>query len=234
MARTQGLNITFAHCNDPAKAQSWSDWYDDVHLPDIIGTGAFWKATRWEVLNPHPEAYPKTGFTHLNIGEIEGPDIQANLAKVIAMAPDFRARGRVHPNHFVVDMMAVKCVGKWSEKPVPSEKTKGLFIVFSKCNVPENLDDWNEWYDTVHVPDMMETGGFHAASRWERLVPDGQRPNHVAIYEIQIDDLEQSVRNILDRIPDLEARGRLRPDHSGALRFIAKPAGKHGAAGFPR
>jgi hypothetical protein len=234
MARTQGLNITFAQCNDAAQAQSWSDWYDDIHLPDIMSTGAFWKATRWEVLNTHPGAFPNSGFTHLNIGEIEGPDIEANLGKVIAMAPDFRAQGRVHPNHVVVDMMAMQAIGRWSEKPAPSEETRGLFMVFSKCNVPENLEAWNEWFDAVHVPDMMETGGFHAATRWERLVPDTHRPNHLIIYEIQIDDLEQSVRNILERIPDLKARGRIRPDHSGALRFIAKPAGKYGASGYPR
>jgi hypothetical protein len=77
---------------------------------------------------------------------------------------------------------------------------KHVFIAFS--DPKEGMEDeFNEWYDNQHVPDLMKLPGFVRASRYKLAegvdtptgpnaspaAPNGQR--YVVIYEIEADDV---------------------------------------------
>ncbi len=48
-------------------------------------------------------------------------------------------------------------------------------------------DDYNEWYNTQHMPDVLAVPGFVSA---ERLTCIGEGPHrYLAIYEIETDDI---------------------------------------------
>lgn len=53
-------------------------------------------------------------------------------------------------------------------------------------------DEWNSWYDEVHIPEILERiPGFHAATRLERpagadLGPEDQ--GYCTVYEIEAED----------------------------------------------
>src|SRR5215475_15534064 len=72
VTRTQGLVISYTRCNDPGRAQDWSNWYDEVHLPDLVGRGGVWAATRWQLTEPPVPGRPSLGFSHVAIYELEG------------------------------------------------------------------------------------------------------------------------------------------------------------------
>ena len=38
--------------------------------------------------------------------------------------------------------------------------TRYLFFAFSECKDPGREDEYNEWYNTYHVPDMLEIPGM--------------------------------------------------------------------------
>jgi hypothetical protein len=35
--------------------------------------------------------------------------------------------------------------------------TKYLLFAFSDCKDPEKVDEFNDWYDNMHMPDMLKT-----------------------------------------------------------------------------
>ena len=70
---------------------------------------------------------------------------------------------------------------------------KFLLLVRSGPSAPERDGEYNEWYDTIHLPDLLKIQGVRAASRYRAATPqfgggalDG--PDYLAIYEIEADD----------------------------------------------
>ena len=43
-------------------------------------------------------------------------------------------------------------------------------------------DEWNEWYDNVHVPDICNCPGYVAVRRFR--VPNDGEPEYLSIYEV--------------------------------------------------
>ncbi|MET0930639.1 MAG: hypothetical protein ABWX74_14055 [Aeromicrobium sp.] len=70
----------------------------------------------------------------------------------------------------------------------------GTSLYFVQSNAVEGRDDeFNEWYDLVHVPDVLALDGFMSAQRFKRSTaldgPDAGAPEftYVALYEIEGD-----------------------------------------------
>jgi hypothetical protein len=59
----------------------------------------------------------------------------------------------------------------------------GVMIVETVPSSPAALAEYHEWYDTVHVPEILKVEGFVSARRLESL--DGE--SFIAIYEIEGD-----------------------------------------------
>lgn len=65
-------------------------------------------------------------------------------------------------------------------------------------------DDFNEWYDNVHVPEVLKMPGFVSGRRFRLVSPDpADSPSCLAVYEIESDDIQAT----LQMIPDM-ARSR--------------------------
>jgi len=77
---------------------------------------------------------------------------------------------------------------------------KGLLIVSTNPASPEREDEYNQWYEDVHIVDVLKLQGFTAARRY-RAVPAGpQPPAHAysALYEVEADDLPGALGNLLE------------------------------------
>ncbi len=220
MPRTTGLSITHTWCNDPNMEREWHEWYDRVHLPDVLATGAAWTATRWEVLHP-----PAIGPRFITIYEVSAEDVAGAVAKASAASAQWRAAGRMHPSHCIAQADVVRALGRWTQKPPPSPRTKGQLLVYTMCNEPGQEQSFNGWYDNVHIPDVLETGCFFAATRWVRLQPQAVGANHLAIYEIEHDDIEAAVARSGENYPRLKARGRLHPNLAITQSALVRPVG---------
>ena len=70
--------------------------------------------------------------------------------------------------------------------------TRYLFFAFSDCKEPGREDEYNGWYNTKHVPDMLEIPGMMKASRWVSASDKpGQQRKYLAMYELETDDIEE-------------------------------------------
>jgi hypothetical protein len=74
-------------------------------------------------------------------------------------------------------------------------------MVFLTRPRPGCEDEYNRWYDHVHVPDVLKVPGFRSAQRFrlQSEIVGGIHP-YLAIYEIETDDLEQVKREMVRRI----------------------------------
>lgn len=87
--------------------------------------------------------------------------------------------------------------------------TRYLFFAFSDCKDPDREDEYNEWYNTKHVPDMLAIPGMIKATRWtsgeERT---GQARKYLALYELETDTVEDFDNKVREATMETIKQGR--------------------------
>jgi hypothetical protein len=76
---------------------------------------------------------------------------------------------------------------------------KALYVVHSRPSSPEREEEYNKWYDEVHLPDVRAVPGIVGASRY-KLAGDPSTsalPEYLAIYDIDCDDPQDAVDGIM-------------------------------------
>jgi hypothetical protein len=67
---------------------------------------------------------------------------------------------------------------------------KYLLIVQLDCSDSSREKEFNQWYDEIHLPDMLKVPGLIRATRYVNLNPESnQRPKYVVLYEIETEDI---------------------------------------------
>lgn len=97
---------------------------------------------------------------------------------------------------------------------------KGIFVVESRPSSPERESDYNDWYDKVHLPEVVALPGFVSG---RRLTPmDGDGP-YVALYELDSDDLKATVKGLYKAIGDgrLNMSDAIQSDPPPVMRLLA-------------
>ena len=226
MSKTEGIYLTYSRLLDHKRATEWDDWYDTVHLPDIVGSGSAWRATRWR-----RQGAGTDGWTNANIYEVEGPDIVANQKKASAHAPRWRAEGRHFSDHALMDLKFFEPVGRWTGLADPSPDLTARRYVFSFCADRSFEDEWNEWYDEVHIPDVLALDGFVAATRWKLVTTPPYGANYLALYDVH-GDLAAAQENLGKALPTFFENGRIHPKLALAERDWLLPAGRWAGVGY--
>ncbi|HZU77932.1 MAG TPA: hypothetical protein VFA70_14290 [Dehalococcoidia bacterium] len=86
---------------------------------------------------------------------------------------------------------------------------RSLWLVMSRCSDPTREDEFNRWYEEVHMRDVLEYPEFIAAQRWQLAGPPSRgepTAKYLALYELDSDD----PRGVLERVlttPDVTKRG---------------------------
>jgi hypothetical protein len=78
------------NCNNPSQEKEFNDWYDNTHLPDVLGIPAIQRATRYESGNP---AEGRGKFVALY--EIETDDALQVLAELSEGMIRWTEQGRI-------------------------------------------------------------------------------------------------------------------------------------------
>ena len=81
---------------------------------------------------------------------------------------------------------------------------KYTFVVMSNPTTPGQEAEYNEWYNKVHIADVLNVPGFVAAQRFklaDSQFADG-KPQHryLALYEIETDDIKASFKELEKRV----------------------------------
>jgi hypothetical protein len=71
---------------------------------------------------------------------------------------------------------------------------KWLLAIKTNCVDSAREAEFNEWYDKIHLPDILETPGFVRATRYENAEPSAEEAKYLALYEIETDDLDSFMK----------------------------------------
>ena len=84
-------------------------------------------------------------------------------------------------------------------------------------------DEYNTWYDTVHLPEVLQVPGFVAARRYVAGASIGAPSpyRYLAIYEIEADDLTAAVAALQAAAPTLDISGAIDRSEVSAVGFTA-------------
>jgi hypothetical protein len=212
MSETAALLILHEKCNKPAAEPEWRSWHRDVHEPDLLATGAR-HVTAWQLARKPEPGMPGLGFSHVTIVEYAA----RAMPHVVATFADLRGRGRLHPTHTVIDAQTYVVHGRWGDKPEPDDTLRGHILAHVMANDPSREPEWDPWYDEEHVPDMMASGAFSAATRWRREPRNAFGPNHITLYDVAHESIDTAVELSAAVMPGLIAAGRKHETHTGAL-----------------
>ena len=84
-----------------------------------------------------------------------------------------------------------------------------LFIVESNCADSAREGEFNNWYNQIHIPDIMSTGYIDRATRYElTTTPPEGRGKYLAVYEIESDNIDATMSEFRAKM-DVIAKGRM-------------------------
>lgn len=107
-AALAGQVMAYVGPNDRRLDREWDEWLAAVHIPDMLGSGAFVDASRWRRLEP-----ARFGPNYLTIYDVEGIDVlEAVALSGKAMAPAHDA-GRIMACHSGGIRAALRPAGRW-------------------------------------------------------------------------------------------------------------------------
>ena len=86
---------------------------------------------------------------------------------------------------------------------------KWLLIVESNCTDPDREVDFNEWYDNIHLPDMLELPAVVRVDRYENINPEDGEAKYIALYEMESDDIQKTIGDITKHIQAKASQGRM-------------------------
>ena len=76
-------------------------------------------------------------------------------------------------------------------------KASWVFIVGTVCTEPSREQEFNEWYNKVHIPELCRSPGIKGAQRYQILDPEEGYPQYIAIYEV---DGEEGMKSFNEHI----------------------------------
>ncbi len=86
---------------------------------------------------------------------------------------------------------------------------KYVLVVGLNCPDASREGEFNDWYNNIHLPDVLETKGFVRATRWEHIGPKKEDAKFLALYSIEADDIQATMKALQDNLDVKRQAGRM-------------------------
>jgi hypothetical protein len=74
-------------------------------------------------------------------------------------------------------------------------------------------EEYNRWYDAVHLPDVLNVPGFKSAKRYAIVDPARDRPHYMAAYTVECDDPHALLGRLFEASKTMELSPALDPEY---------------------
>ena len=179
-----GVTIGLLSPQDPTQEAAWNRWYNEIHLPDMLGLGQFPIGARYQRVGD----YKTPGDArYLVLTETIKADPQAaydaQLAAYRALPASRREnRPATQIGHIGVYKMAT-AVGNGRGR-----KAKGILNALSNCKDKAKEKELSTWYDEHHMPEILSSRAYYAGTRYTATKLTASGTQFLAIYETEMDD----------------------------------------------
>jgi len=198
-----GLLLAITNCANPTKTEEFTSWYNHMHVPDVTAPGISRHAIRFANTDPTSEAGQYVATYETTFEEVSKamPSHREASAKLTKDGD----RGSALIQSVTVGVFK-RLGGEFSAATKPA---LGILLVLSNCKDGAKEQEFNRWYEDVHIPDILDTGAFHTAYRYESLDPEATKAKYLAIYETDNIDPAKSREKLGAIRADWQQRGRL-------------------------
>ena len=105
--------------------------------------------------------------------------------------------------------------------------TRAMLAVYTNPSDPSRDEEFNSWYNEVHLPDVLAVDGFVAATRFRvasaGVGGDGEVPHrYVALYEIESDDPHATLEALVAAAPHMRMSDVLEMDPMPGLAIFER------------
>ncbi len=104
---------------------------------------------------------------------------------------------------------------------------KGIIYVETWPSSPDREQEYNTWYDEVHIPELVALDGIVAARRLRPVNGDGP---YVALYELEGDNLQAILDNMRANARQLHMSDALQLDPPPVMRLLQVTTEHHQTA----
>ncbi len=186
MANNKGSALLMVWTEVPAdKEEDYNAWYNEEHIGERLAIPGFLSAARYESDSP---GAPK----HLAMYELENIDVMNSEAYLSVRANPSEWTKRCSP-----DLIATTYIRNTYEQIFPAEVEEGTAqsgmapaLQIGRMTVPPELDaEWNEWYNSVYVPNYMKVPGCIRGRRYRTVVGE---PAYSTVYELEHPDVSKT------------------------------------------
>ncbi len=177
--------------------EEFNRWYDEEHLAERVNIPGFINARRYRSLQGSPK-YIALYDT------VDAQVLQSDIyLKVLNNATPWTQRVRPHFQNFVRnEYESIFTLGT-----IPAQAAPYILLVRLETD-PEHDAEFNDWYNTDHLPALTSVPGVHGARRYRATAGS---PKYLAIYELANADIPKS--DAWRKAADSPWTLRMRPRH---------------------
>jgi hypothetical protein len=185
MAGERGKHLLTVFADIPSDIEDdFNNWYNTQHIPERLAIPGFQSAARYVSLGPEPltprlrdacKATPK----YLALYELEDASVLETPAYTALRDKADDWDRRIMPKLQVEARTVYEHILSCGEAP----ETHAPILFTARIDVsPEIEDEFNQWYDHDHLPNLGAVPGVHSARRYRKL--SGAGATYLAVYEM--------------------------------------------------
>jgi len=174
---------------DPAWESEFNQWYDEEHVPDLLGVPGVLAARRYRAIEGEPRYMAVYDLADTSV--VEGPEYQ----RVRAWGPGATDRSRRIFASFRNMTRGVYRRILTLPDPEPSDLSAAEFLLLRGLEVdPGQEEEFQDWYNTEHFPNISRVPAVLRCRRF-KLYPGasglmGNPAIYMALYDVKSPDVE--------------------------------------------
>lgn len=178
-----GILAVFTNCRDALQEGDYNRWYDGSHVPRLEESGAVARSSRYQNVAEANSGQAK----YLAIHESKGSDQTSVYQDATQTWERLATEGLIHPALELVMRAQYERVGPEFRSDRSDRAVQGILVVLTdpRPDVPDA--DFNDWYASTHVPELLGTGMYHTANRYRLVASEPEAPRYAVIYQTERD-----------------------------------------------
>ena len=184
MADKKGTGLLMVWCEVPGEVEDeFNRWYNEEHIEERLSIPGILSAARYEAVVSGPK--------HLAVYELENSAVMESEEYLKVRAAPTEWSRRMSPEY-----TATVYVRNVYEMIHPSELTDEIAgspmapaLQIGRMGIPDETEaEWNDWYDTVYVPNYETVEGVRRGRRYRAVTGT---PSYMTMYEFDHPEVSQ-------------------------------------------
>ena len=188
MANKKGTGLFIVLLDMPANIEEdFNHWYNEEHIPQLLSLPGFLNAARYVAV--------KGGPKYMACYELESPEVM-NTPEYI----DSQKNPTEWTKKVGLPGSAARIFASVYQQIFPAEVTPAVAssdlapaIQMGRMDIdPATEDEFNEWYNTVYIPNYEKVTGCIRGRRYTRVTGLNEQPKYATVYEFEHERVSES------------------------------------------